>query len=207
MAVLALSGTANAGILFSNLGYGSANGQAIDGLDSAAASFSTDGSSHTLADVILSLEQISSGGHLTVGLYSDSGSQTPGSSLVTPGTIPDSSLSVGSYSNQTVGGGNYALAANTRYWVVLTGTSAVAPDAYWNREQGWTNGVGLSGQYVAFTSSGGSWFSGPLNADHTPLVMQVDVDGASTPEPSTVLTALAGLGALAVFRYRSRRTA
>ncbi len=190
-------------ILYSNLASpNSASFSAVSSTSWAANSFSTDSNSYNLADVILSLEGVSTTGTLTVSLYSSS-SGKPGTDLMTLGTIADSALSTSSFTQQTVSGNNFSLSPSTMYYIVLSGSTAGSPDADWERENGST-GTGVAGQSFGLSAdSGTSWTTHVVNSDFQPYVMQVDA-GSGTPEPSTLLGALGGLAAILGLRLRRR---
>jgi hypothetical protein len=205
LAVLAMPGSLGATVIYSNLAFPS-SGPTFTGVNSttwAANSFSTGGSSSTLTDVILSLEGVSTTGSLSVSIYSDS-SNAPGSNLVTLGTIQDSALSTSSFTQQTVNGGNFALAANTTYFIVLSGSTAGSFDADWEKASG-GSGTGVTGQEWGTTSnSGTTWSMHGISVDLPPYVMQVDAS-SGTPEPGTVYGVLGGLFVLGGVRRRAQR--
>jgi hypothetical protein len=82
------------------------------GLNAAAQSFTTGGTPGTLSDVVLEL--LSSGGAVSLSLFSDS-SGLPGSSLLSLGTLTPTGSGFAPYT----AAGSYALAADTTYWVVV----------------------------------------------------------------------------------------
>ena len=201
LAALALPFTAGASPIYDNLGS-SGTGTTVSSTSWAANTFTT-GSAATLADVIVSLEGISSAtGSVTVALYSDV-SNAPGMLLSTLGTIQDndSRLSTSAFNNVTFGGNNYSLAATTEYYIVLSGTST--GDVLWQRSSN-TSGTGVAGNLVALSPDGGTtWFPSTLNSDHLPFVMEVD-PATGVPEPNTIFGALGGFVAIAIARLRQR---
>jgi hypothetical protein len=198
---------AGAGVLFDNLAFGnSLNSFSVSATNWAAQSFTTDANNNQLTSVVVALEGIASAGNVTVSLYSSTAGSpgSPNASVLSLGTILQSALSTSSFTNQTVSGNNFALTPNTRYFVVVAGSSSVSPDALWERENGSANGVGISGQTRAESSNSGStWSPHAINSDFQPYIMQVNVNGV--PEPNTVFGVVAGLTALVAARFRRRR--
>jgi hypothetical protein len=214
LCALVLPGSARAGVLFDNLAYGNnLNSVSLSSVSWAAQSFLTGASGGSLTSVTVALEGISTLPIITdvagvnVSLYSSTGGATPSpnSSLSLLGMILDGSLSTSNFTNQTVGGGNFALAPNTTYFIVLAGTTVGSTDALWERENGSINGIGISGQTRSESAnSGTNWLSNNISSDFQPYIMQVVVDDA-VPEPGTIFAAVTGLAALAAARWRKRR--
>jgi hypothetical protein len=146
-------------------------------------SFSTFGAT-TLTEVDLSLEAAdpATTGFITVTLAANGAGNTPGATLATLGTVNDASLST-TLSTVALSGLSDPLAANTRYWIVLT-PSAATTSTSWSYEAA-TGGMNVAGEYNYYDGS-----SSP-NAAFTPYQMKVDV-----PEPASAALLLAGLCAL-----------
>jgi len=163
-----------------------------------AASFTTVIDPFTLTEVDLVLgykgaPQIPNAtGGLNIYLFSDSGT-APNSFVATIGTIADSAI--GTTGEYSFTGLNLALANATRYWV------GVFPQT-----GGTTSGWGLTlpapagslGEYAYDTADG--VYANTSSALQMRIVGDVDVQ---TPEPSTLLLAAFGIGAIGMWRRRS----
>jgi len=162
------------------------------------ASFLTGASASTLSSVSVFLYDPSGAttGSFSISLFSNSGSNTPGTLLETLATPSDSILpGAGTFGAFTYSGLSYVLAANTEYWIELSGA---------NSHLGWegtsdTSGIGVSGQY--FYDNGGSF----SNSQTGPQQMTINTSAfAAVPEPSALF--LCGLlGGVAFFHRRSAK--
>jgi hypothetical protein len=184
---LALSMTlaAHATSLYNNLPAVSDGSDGVSSFGPLADSFSTGSSPVVLDSVTLDLLATlpNDGGSIIVTLDGDN-STSPGSTLETIGTINDSSLtsSLADYTLTT----DFALSADTRYWIELASADS---SANWS----WSNdisGTGVAGEFYAnqtgvFPNSGG------------PYQMDVEANASATPEPSTLLLLGSGLMMLA----------
>ena len=194
---VAASASASGAVLFDSLGTASA-GAGHTGLGKIlGASFSTGSSSVILGDVSVLIEDVpSDGGTFQISLLSDT-STSPGATLAASANLPDSDLST-SFTLQTVDFGT-SLAANTRYWIQLSSTSATGI--------GWSYTNDFSGPGVANEF----WDDDGVNPNSGgPYQMEVSTSTAATPEPSTwamLLVGFAGLGYTAYNRSRKRRLA
>ena len=204
LAALASTGTAGATVLYSNLANPNPSGFAAVSISNYAAdSFTTDNNNYLLSDVIVPLKAIPSGGQVSVDLFTNNGG-TPGTNLKTLGTIFDSSLSTSTFTQETVGGGNFQLTPNTTYFIVLVGINVTQNDADW--EMATTNtATGITGniapKFGTTADFGQSWSLQTASPNAFPFVMQVDVANA-TPEPGTIFGALAGLAVILGMRRR-----
>jgi hypothetical protein len=136
-------------------------------------------------------------GSFSVGLYRDA-SRSPGSLLMTLGTVSDDILtatpSVETFNLTTP----YSLAAGTRYWVGLASNDS---DAAWIYS--YESGVGLAGEYWSTTLDGvvpnylGGLSTGPFQ-------MQVSGDVSGVPLPPSVLLLGSALVGLIGFRKFKR---
>lgn len=203
LAALALPGSARAATIYTNLANpNSTSSIGVNSTTWAANGFTTGAVASTLSDVILALESVSTTGTLTVSLYTNVGN-APGANLATLGTIAENLLSTSSFTNQQFNA-SYALAANTSYFVVLSGSTTNTPEALWERENG-ASGTGVAGNYWGTSvNSGAAWGMHLLSTDFQPLLMQVDT-ASSTPEPGTLLGVLGGALALLTLRLRRSR--
>jgi hypothetical protein len=137
-----------------------------------ADSFSTGATDVSLTDVqlLIGADNPSDGGSFTVDLLSDS-STSPGSVLDTIGTINDSSLTTSLGLVDVALTTPYALTADTRYWIELSGDPT---SAFWAFTASNT-GTGVAGEY--------NYYAGLVKANDTftPYQMQVNV----SPEPAS----------------------
>lgn len=181
---------AHATSLYNNLAAVSsgADGVAISGFTNdfgpLADSFSTGSSAVALTSVTLDLQATNpgDGGIFTVTLDSDN-STSPGSALETIGTISDSSLtsSLADYTLTT----DFALSADTRYWIELSSLSPTS-SAYWSWSTD-TSGTGVANEFF--------WNQGGVHPN-SDSPYQMDVE-AGAPEPSSLLLLGSGLMMLA----------
>jgi hypothetical protein len=196
LATMFLAANANASlVLYSNLANPNPlNSVPINNTNWAAMSFMTDNNNYTLADIVLSLEGVTGGGAVTPRIYS-SASNSPNAPVLTLGTITQGLLNPASFTQITLLGGNFALTANTLYFVVLSGVSTTQNDAFWEKENG-TAATGITGAVAGIVGTspngGATWNLDGVNTDHQPLVLQVDVN-TTAPEPGTIFGAIAGL--------------
>ena len=229
--LVSLCSAANAGEIYNNLPNISVSGgtDAISADGPAFNSFSTGNTASSLLDIKMMLSGISStpGDPLfTVSLLSDALNR-PGTVLMTLGTFHDSTLNAGA-SIYVISVASYALAADTRYWVELSGpSSSVAWDYASN-----ATGAGIQGEFWAYSPGGVIAVSS--NTDPTPGPYQMSVTTTQTsdlppvlpdpgggggggggttppstvPEPGTFCQALSalGIGAIAFARRRMVRS-
>ena len=195
------AGPANADILYDNLSNASSG--AYPGNFERAASFSTDANIYSLTTVILDLGQAIAGGDFVVALDSSSigSNPVPDGDIAVLGTFADSSLSASPSDYVVNVSPEILLTPDTRYWIVVRGTSS--DDFDWAAAKD-ASGTGVSGEYWA-TFSDGAWTSDANSSALPPPVMQVDADlVAPVPEPSAMPVLMAALAGWAAFRLRSR---
>ncbi|MGH7154778.1 MAG: choice-of-anchor R domain-containing protein [Acetobacteraceae bacterium] len=193
-ALILLGGSARASVLYDNISGMSVGSDSIAAIGPLADSFSTGASVFGLADVRVLLQGFGGTGSTTVSLLSDNAT-SPGSLLMTIGTIADASLSTSAPTVVNLPFGTvYNLAPMTRYWIELSSSGSTS-QWYWSLDQGKPGVSGeffynarrgvqsnLDGPYQMCTADSGGGCSTPL---------------ASVPEPAGVgvlVMALMGLG-------------
>jgi len=190
--LLANRNVARADTLFSNIAPSTQDGadgiSANTGFGPLADSFSTLGSAVNLTDVKVNLTGTPDLGLIHIDLLSDK-STAPGAFLTNLGVILDAQLSGTLTTFDVPLAVSYPLAANTRYWVQLSGDSEFDTSGLW----AWsldTSGIGVASEY--FANQGGVFpnLGGPYE-------MEVI---AGVPEPSTLI--LLAFGTIAVTGYR-----
>jgi hypothetical protein len=189
----AASTAGGATVLFNNLSdtptsnngiYG--NGLGTDG--SVYQSFSNGATSLLLDDLQLELAgAITSTGSFIIGLYSDS-STKPNTLLLSIATVSDSSLAL-SAAVYDFSVANYALSANTRYWIGLVGTST---SSHWEGTPVQAGDTGTSTEFIQQTT--GVVYPSDTNFAYMMTVTAVTAQ-SGVPEPSTGLLLGAGLAA------------
>lgn len=140
----------------------------------------------------------SGNGGAFVQIYSDTGTNVPGSLLYTL-TSPGS-YSAGLTPTTFSAAGSNLLTKNSAYWVVLM-SDVTNSEFYWSVASDITgnNGVGFTTNWAQTQDSGSSWLTDP--SDMLPYQMQVILQ--PVPEPSSVI--LTGLGVIAAGIAAKRR--
>jgi hypothetical protein len=196
---------AGATTIYSNLADGNGGNLPVEGNQFWVNEFETGSTAVDLQDVIFSLEASTGTGTLTASIFTNSGN-APSTLVGIIGTISHSSLSVGSFTQKTVTpGSTILLAANTQYWVELTGTSISNADALW--EIGTTDaGTGVSTEFHDRVTSG-VVDATDANSSFTNTIPEMQVDVSSTlPEPATFGLLGVSLAGLGLIRWRSHRS-
>ncbi len=146
----------------------------------------TTGSAGELIDLELVLTgDNTSSGAVEAGLYADNAT-TPGTLISVLGDVNDSTLSSTPTIYDVTLTANPLLAADTRYWIGLSGTTTAGWS--WSFD---TSGVGVASEF--FANPGGT-FDNSLG----PYQMSVSVNPSAVPEPSSALFVLAAIGAVAL---------
>jgi hypothetical protein len=154
-------------------------------------SFSTGASGFNLVDVKLLLSGSPSPGSFSVDLYSDS-LTSPGAPLLNIGTLSDNELPPTWSPDDFPLSSPYALAATTRYWLVLDlldlldslDSTTISPVLWsWSLDQ---SAVGVAGEYWGYAD--------PLVFSNTegPYQMRLS-DTSAVPEPATMILLGSGL--------------
>ena len=187
--LFALATALQAGVVYDNLLSANSGADPIVGWGPPLFdSFSTGSGGFSLADVQLLLAGTPDAGSLTVSLYNDNAT-SPGAQLAPIGTVNDAALGSLGVIDLPLGS-PYALAPNTRYWIVLNSTDSSA-NWGWSSDQA---AVGVAGEFFGHVTSVFSNSGGPYQ-------MRLSDTGA-VPEPSALFLVLAG-GCLVAIRRRS----
>ena len=195
-----LGSVADAGIIYDNISAstGATSGGSAD-ISSAshgplADSFSTGAGSSVLTDLklLIAAATPTDGGSFVVLLLSDS-STSPGSVLTTLQTVSDSSLTTTLGTVAFTLSTPYLLAANTRYWIELSGSST---SGVWSFTA--TNvGIGVANEY--------NYYAGSVSANSAFTPYQMTVTTSAVPEPSGLGLCAIGIAALAIARRHRAR--
>jgi hypothetical protein len=190
-----LAAALNAGVIYNNIDAASNGSDCIDRMcgyfiapGNLYASFTT-AEAGSLSNLQILLNADGASGTVQVALYADN-AITPGAMIANLGWVSDTGLS-----KRTVAEVPLAvtpmLAADTRYWIGLSGTTSA--EWYYSKD---TSGVGIQGEY----------FSDPNGTFHNlqgAYQMMVTVGAPATvPEPMSAFLVVAGLGFLALGRRR-----
>ena len=173
--------------LSSNLASASAGTEAATADTWLVASFITDSSNASLGTVSLALADLTASGAIPqVGLYTDDGLNEPGTEV---GALTTNSVESSTLSDVTFTGGNLTLAADSKYWIVLSATFGEVDWSYASDDHG--TGVGFTDTCSQSYDAGNTWytFASNQNAGVFPLQMDVESgasDASATPEPTTV---------------------
>lgn len=197
---LVSTGARAATVLYNNLSAPTSGyADSINNFGPLYDSFSTGASGSTLFSLSLLIGGNNDSGTINVGLYGDIGTQTQPQFAGSP--ISDFTESYSSLPpSPTVVTFYFApvpLAANTRYWIVLSDDSNSSVVWYWSGD---TSGFGVKSEFYANTNG---IFP---NSDTGPYQMEV----TATPLPASwimMLTGLAGFGFLTACRRRANGAA
>ena len=184
------------GVLYDDTAGATSGGDGIGGAFSELYdSFSSGATGGTLTGLKLLLEGDSaSAGTLDVDLYSDN-STKPGTLIARLAAVNDSELSNSASLVNISLTSNPGLAPDTRYWIVLSGTT---DDAWeWTDD---TTGTGVANEYEGNNLQGVS-----TNNAGGPYQMEVTEGTSSAPEPATWLLSLGVGGCFCLVRRRRPR--
>jgi len=163
-----------------------------------AASFSTGGAAVSLGTVSVLLQELLTdppSDYATIALLGDDNT-SPGAVIATVGTVYDSQLTF-SPSTFSFSGGEQ-LAANTRYWIEITGTTYSV--GAWNAAAD-DSGTGVANEYF-------STFNGVAPNAAGAFQMEVTAEPAgvsAAPEPSAWLLMIAGVGGVGLLLRRATK--
>jgi len=164
-----------------------------------ANSFSTGSTAVTLGTVSVMFQEVFAdppSDYATVSLFADNNS-TPGALIATLGTVSDSQISSNSKIFSFNGG--QQLAADTRYWIEVSGTDGSA--GAWNLD-GNNAGTGVAGEYFSNANGVSSDINGAYQMDVTAQTTAV----SAAPEPSTWLLMMVGIGGAGLWLRRAKKS-
>jgi hypothetical protein len=177
--------------LYDNLPQPSGGSDAVVVLGPLYDSFSTGSNSGLLSALTLLLQgDNTSAGFVSVGLYADSGSTTPGALVNNLATIPDARLASGGGQVDVPLTVEPELEPLTRYWIGLTGPDSTGE---WLFTLGFS-GTGVAGEY--YQNVFGTFPVDPSGG------YQMDVELTPSAEPSTMLLAACSFAVLTLLRRR-----
>lgn len=155
-------------------------------------SFTSGGTSEQLVELnlILSGDSTSSGA-VQVGLYSDDFTE-PGALIANLGSVSDSALSNEAAEYDVSLAVDPILAANTRYWIGLSGTTTA--EWAWSLD---TSGPGVADEYYSNPDGTFPNSDGPYQ-----MSVMVTETETPTPEPASIFLIAAGAGLLGLLRRR-----
>lgn len=186
-----VAGSAQATVLYNNLGAASTGTDPVAGFGPLADSFSTGASAVSLDTLTLLVDgNAGSGGSFTVNLLTDNNT-SPGAVLAS-GTFSDSVLA-GTLTPLTFTCNGCSLAADTRYWIQLADAGGTTTNWSWSSD---ISGVGVANEY--FANSNGVFANNPNGPYQMELI-------AGVPEPATWALMLAGLGIIGAGLRMNRR--
>jgi len=167
----------------------------------AAQSFSTGPGGQVLSGLklVLGTLNVNSTGSFNVALYSDSGSNTPGS-LLNSAVLADSIVTSTTPATYTIFSGyGPVLSPNSRYWIRLSNNSS--SQVSWGYSNAVGSSIGASGEYYSYQI--GSTVTNGTTAADGPYQMQVTT---AVPEPGTMVLAglVCGMGGV-IYRRRAAR--
>jgi hypothetical protein len=182
--------------IVNNLSTTTANADRIGANLWQADSFQTPNATYLLTAATLKLSSIS-GGTVTVDLYSNTGTNKPGSPLVTLGTSGALSTALADITFTPVG--VQTLQANTVYWIVAHSLTS----ADWGATAStFYTGVGTIPADFAFAASadsGSTWSTQGIGRGPNQFRVQ-----ATTPEPGA-MALVTGMSVAGIYTFRRRR--
>ncbi len=212
--LLAGATEARAGIIFSNfgsgLGYNTGSGNFIgNGQDGSGSNYAqgdtfTASANYTVGSLQIALSNYFSTNTdtLLVSLVTDSGSNSPGGTVLTSWSIAAGTL--GTFGNNNApldltAASGVTLTMGDQYWVTVADTTSGANDSnVWN----WNSTGDTSSQAIS-TDGGSTWFS---PSGLTPGAYQLNTPAAAVPEPSSLYMMLGSVGiGLLGDQWRRRR--
>ena len=175
-------------IIYNNTGEASAGADGVNFAGPLYDSFTSDAAGQ-ITDLQLMLNgDDTSSGTVEVGLYADN-SISPGQLIAPLGSVYDSGLSDTPTVYDIALTSYPLLTADTLYWIGLYGTTTTADWSYGNDD----SGTGVASDYFANQIGVFSNVDGPYQ-------MSVSEGVSQTPEPSSRILIVVGIGILALLR-------
>lgn len=188
----ALASATNASIIYDDITEVSAGDDGVDFAGPLDDSFTSGAAGQiTGLQLILSGDDTSHGA-VEVGLFADH-SAAPGNLIAAVGSVSDSALSIAPAVYNIALIAYPPLAADTRYWIGLSGTTT----ANWFYIAD-SSGIGVTGELFSNQM-------GIFTNDNGPYQVSVTEGVSSAPEPSSLVLIAVGAGLLAVARLRRSR--
>ena len=184
-------------LLYDNLGSLTAASDPVFSFGPLYDSFSVGSGAFNLEDVKVKLSgDPAFGGSIEIGLFDDNAT-TPGSQLLTVGTLSDTLLSSTPADFDFPLLSPFVLDANTRYWLGITaGSDGTSAQWAWSLDQ---FALGVAGEFFANQSGVFDNINGPYQ-----MQLSGTIPTSPIPEPST-LALLGAAAALAAARRRAPR--
>jgi len=198
-----VAGSANASLIYNNLGTGDRGGLFIGNLTNTEVTWANEfltpsNSRYSLDNVMATISGAGASDSISAFLYSNN-SGVPGSSLGPINTLtPGSAKSTVTFTPS----GNISLQANTQYWIVLIDNAGNNTFGTWYSSATET-GTGVTNENHA-EWTGAAWISRPNNS-FTAEIPEMEINATAVPEPGTFVLIGCALVALATGLRRRNR--
>lgn len=185
--------------LANNLGESRSGSSGVSDSFWFAQAFSTTLTDNVITSVTLAAHKsaVNTSGTLNVSVYTNSGSNTPGTLVATLASLNVATQLTTTIGDQvTIGSLNTSLATSTTYYLVLSGSGITGGLASWDFTNS-TSGTGFPSNATLSSTSGTSW-AAPILTD--PQIMRI----VAVPEPSTYALGAICAGTLSYLGRRKR---